>query len=212
MTLQELLDYTRKHVLRDVQQPYLFPDELVIAYLDEGNKKVATRTHHFVTATRELSLDAGENVYPLDEDIVYVYSVRLDGYHGWLTLSTEDWTKDDGTVSRPLRYTLDRETQTVRFHAIPDQAYTALLRCAVLPATLSEDALSADVEIQDRFRLTPADWAAYRCFGNDDVDGRNDQAAANALARFNMAVGENKRDEYRLKFGHNARARGMRVK
>lgn len=212
MTLEDLLDYTVKHVLRDTGTPRLWPDDLITMYLDEGNKKVATRTHAFVNSTRTVEIAAGEDVYDLDDDIVYVYSVRLDGYPGRLTLSSEDWTPDTDAETRPTRYTLDRESQVIRFYAVPDQAYTAILRCATMPPTLSYDDLEAEVEILDRFKLAPADWAAYRCLSNNDYDGFNQAGADKALERFFSALGEYKRDEYRLKTGHNARARGMRVK
>jgi hypothetical protein len=212
MTGQELLDYTRKHVLRDTKTPPLFPDDLVVGYLDEAQQRMVQRTHAFVEATREFSLSAGEAFYPLDDDIAYVYAVRLDGISGYLTTSTDSWTPQDTTSTQPYRYTLDTETQTIRFYPIPDGTYTAVLRVARLPVQLTLDNLEDELEIKARYQLALADWAAYRCFTNDDVDGRNDGAADRALARFNMAVNEFKRDEYKLRTGHLMRVHGNRVK
>ena len=212
MTGNELLDYTRKYVLRDTRTPPLFPDELVVAYLDEAQQRIVQRTHAFVESLRELSLSENETLYPLDDDIAYVYAVRLDGYYDYLTTSTDSWTPQDGIKTRPTRYTVDTETQTIRFYPIPDGAYTAILRVARLPAKLTLDNLDDDLELKDRYQLALADWAAHRCFMNDDVDGRNDGAAERALARFNMAVNEMKRDEYKLRTGHLMRVHGDRVK
>jgi hypothetical protein len=212
MTGNDILDHTRKYVLRDFSVPPLFPDSLVLSYLDEAQQRVATRVHTFVTSTREVSISAGEYLYDLDEDIVHVYSARLDGIVDPLTTSTESWTPNDTTVSRPSRYTTDTETQTLRVYPIPDAAYTLILRVARLPQTLTLDNLDDELEISPRYQLALADWAAYRCFSNDDVDGRNDGAAEKALARFNMAIGEYKRDEYRLRTGHLQRVHGNRVK
>ncbi len=212
MKLEELLDYTVKDVLRDTRTPRLFPDRLVVNYLDEAQQRVAQKTHSFVEAYRELSLTAGEDVYPLDDDIAYVYAARLDGQRDNLITVTESWTPYDSGPSKPTRYMTDTETQSIRFYGVPDAAYTVILRVARLPETLSLDRLTADVEIKERYQLALADWAAFRCFSNDDVDGRDDGAAEKALARFNMVVGEFKFDEYRLRTGHLQRVHGNRVK
>ncbi|OHD21343.1 MAG: hypothetical protein A2Y38_16540 [Spirochaetes bacterium GWB1_59_5] len=180
--------------------------------MNEALKRVATRTHSFVAADREISIDAGEPFYDLDSDIVFVHSVSLDGYLGVLQPSTEAWTPDGFTENRPTRYTLDRETQTIRFYPIPDGAYTAKLRVAHLPAKLSLDDMDAEVEVDEKYELTPADWVAYKCFSDPDSDGFAPGEAKLAKERFQEAVGEQKRDVYRMKTGPSARVHGQRVK
>lgn len=212
MNTGELLDHTRVNVLRDVIRPYIFSDDLVVAFLDEGLKKVAVRTHSFVEATRELQIEAGEDTYALDDDIVFIHSARLAGYAGRLLPVSEFWTPDDSTSQRPTRYTTDKETQSIRFYSAPDQAYTAILRCATLPKTLSLDALDAEISLKPHYQLALADWAAYRCLTLNDVDGRNDDAADRARTRFFEQVNEVKRDVYQLKTGPAQRVHGRRVK
>ena len=212
MKLSDLLQHTRDHSLRDKAVPPIFPDSLVVAYLSEGQQKLAVRTHSLIAATREISLEALEDTYTMDADIVFVYSVRLDGYAGRLSPSTEGWTPENDSAARPTRYTTDKETQTMRFFNIPDQAYTAVLRVAVLPATLSVDDLDADLQLKDQYQLAVADYAAYKCFSTPDADGFSPGEADRALGRFNIAVNELKRDEYRLRTGFNARVHGQRVK
>ena len=212
MVLSDLLEHTRGAVLRDVRVPQLFSDQNIVGYLDEGQNIVATRTHSFVSATRELELNTGENVYQLDADIAFVYSVRLDGYPGRLSISTENWTPDDEARARPTRFTVDRETQTIRFYQVPDQPYTAVLRVARRPAALSVDDLDVAIELKAQYQLVLADWAAYRCLSLNDTDGMNNPAALLAKRRFDERVNEIKADEYRLKMSSNNHVRGRRVK
>jgi len=170
-------------------------------------------TDTFVEENRALEITAGESVYPLDSDIVFVYAVQLAGYPGErLQPATEGWTPDDNVANRPTRYTLDRATQSIRFYQIPDQDYTANLRIARLPAPLSIDSLDATPELPEQNEQALMDWAAYRCFTHDDADGRNDMAAEKSLQRFNEHMNKLKRDNYRLRMGFQARAHGQRVK
>ena len=212
MTLADLLDYTRKHVLRDTGKPPLFPDDLVIKFLNEGLRKIATRTHMLVTATEELDLSANEAFYDLDPGVVFVYGVRLDGYTGYLADCTESVVPNYELVSRPTAFTTDGETQSIRFFATPDQDYTAILRVAKLPSVLSEDDLEAEVEIKQQYELLPAEWAGYRCMSLPDADGFAPGVAEVAKRKFLEGVSDIKFDEFRLKTGHNQRVHGRRVK
>jgi hypothetical protein len=212
MTGQDLLDYTRKYLLRDKNTPPLFPDELLVRYLDEGQQRLVERTHSYVEADRTVEITTGETLYPLDDDIAFVYQVRLDGFYNNLIDVTESWTPTDTGLMRPNRFITDTATQSIRFYPAPDMDYTAILRVAKLPAAITLDNLDDELELKERYQLIIADWAAYRCWGNDDVDGRNDGAAVNALAKFNMGMNEVKRNEYRQRTGHLQRVHGDRVK
>lgn len=213
MTTDELISFTRYNKLRDRAVPPLWPDDVVVVYLNEAQQRLATMTDSFVEENRELEITAGQRVYPLDSDIVFVYAIQLAGYPGErLQPSTEGWTPDDNVASRPTRYTLDRAMQSIRFYQIPDQDYTANLRIARLPAPLSLDSLDATPELPEQNEHALMDWAAYRCFTHDDADGRNDTAAEKSLQRFNEHMNKIKRDNYRLRTGFQARAHGQRVK
>lgn len=211
MTLDDLLEATND-LLRDASSKALYSDDEKVRGLNEGQNLLATRLHEFVTASRQLNLEAGIDSYPLDEDIIMVYSVMLDGYYGRLTQSTECWTPEGLSLSRPSRYTTDRETQTIRFYQIPDQQYTAILRCARLPTPLSLDSSGVECEVRAHRQLALCDWAAYRCFSTDDADGRNDLAAKLALERFNRKVNEAKTENYQGAIGKSPRVRGDRIK
>lgn len=209
MTLDELISTTRA-ILRDTALPYLWSDELVTMYLNEGQERVARLTHAFIPDRRELGLSAGEDMYALDADVIYVYSVQLDGYPDRLAPATDGWTPSDSTPSRPTRYTLDTESGYIRFYNVPDATYTALLRIARLPIAMSDSTPAC--ELMPKFQLALPDWAAYRCFTHDDADGRDDKAADRARLRFDDQISDIKYELYRLQAGFVPRVHGLRVK
>lgn len=213
MTLSELLRFTRYNKLRDRATPPLWSDETIVTYLDEAQDRFARATDSLVDDDIEIDLSSGESVYDLDREVVFVYSAYFVGYeYERLGPSTENWTPDTTMSTRPTRYTLDRKTNTIRFYPVPDGAYTAVLRVARLPETLSVDNLEATPELDESYQIALMDWAVYRCFTHDDADGRNDMAAEKALGRFNEMVSKAKHDLYRLRMGNQPRVHGNRVK
>ncbi len=59
MTVDELLRFTRYNKLRDRAAPPLWPDDVVVVYLNEAQQRLATMTDSFVEENRELEIAAG---------------------------------------------------------------------------------------------------------------------------------------------------------
>jgi len=211
MTLDDLLRVTR-NLLRDGVQGRIHEDEDIVLYLNDAQNKLASRTHSFVSADNPLGLTDGIDLYPLDTEVLSVYSCTIEGFYGRLRRRTEAWIPDGLMKSRPVEFDTDKETQSIRFNPTPDQDYTALLRIARLPAALTLDDNNAECEVRPHWQLALCDWAAYRCFSTDDADGRNDNAANMAKTRFDTAINEIKRENYQAKTGPSSRARGNRIK
>ena len=211
MTLDDLLRVTRT-ILRDGVQGRIHEDEDIVLYLNDAQNKLATRAHSFVIADKPLGLADGIDLYPLDTEVLSVYSCTIEGFYGRLRRRTEVWIPDGLMKSRPVEFDTDKETQSIRFNPTPDQDYTALLRIARLPTDLSLDDNNAECEVRPHWQLALCDWAAYRCFSTDDADGRNDNAAKQAKARFDTAINGIKCENYQAKTGPSARARGNRIK
>lgn len=211
MKIYEALALTRD-ILRDNRKPYLFSDASIVALLSEAQARVAQTTHYWVETEREMSLEAGEDVYALDADVLLVQSVRIDGYTERLLPSTEAWTPDIAEPARPSRYTTNIATRSIRFYAPPDAAYTALLRVAHRPPALSPDDLEAEIPLPEECQSMLPDWAAYRCLVMNDADGLNEAAAERALTRYMTAARDLKRFVYRSNILPSAVAHGHRVK
>ncbi len=211
MTLDDLLRATR-NLLRDGVQGRIHEDEDIVLYLNDAQSKLASRTHSFVSADKPLGLTDGIDLYALDMEVLSVYSCTIEGFYGRLRRRTEVWIPDGLMKSRPVEFDTDKETQSIRFNPTPDQDYTALLRIARLPTDLTLDDNDAECEVRPHWQLALCDWAAYRCFSTDDADGRNDNAAKMAKARFDAAINEIKRENYQARTGPSARAHGNRIK
>lgn len=213
MTLEEFLEHTRKHVLRDLNTPPLWSEDVRVRYASEGLAKIAEKAHHLVDDSEyTVDLTAGESSYDLDSDVKFVYSAKLTGYLGYLATVTESTIPNHVTSSRPAGFSCDAATNTLHFYPTPDATYEAVLRVARLPAKLDVDNQDAEIELPDEWCLILADWVGYRCFSEDDADGRNDQAADRCQARFYQGLKDIKAAVYRKKTGNASQARGRRVK
>lgn len=211
MTLNDLLDLTRS-LLRDTSAPYLWSDDLLTTYLNEAQEKIARATYAFVREDEALAILSAVDTYDLPDYVLMVFRVQLDNEYPPLGASTDGWTPATTETGRPTRYATDSQAQQIRFWPIPDQAYSAILRIARMPTALTLDDPEVDCELQARYQLPLADWAAFRCFTHDDADGRNEQAAQRAKARFDEAVQDHKQDLYKLRVGSATRVGGNRIK
>ena len=213
MTLEECLEHTCKRVLRDINVPSLWSDDVRVRYANEGLAKIAERTHFLVDDSNyTVDLEAGEPRYELADDVKLVHSAKLKGYIGYLATCTESRIPNIDTNSRPTAFTCDAATGTLHFFPTPDTSYEAVLRVTRLPKKLKLNDANAEIELPEEWCLILADWVGYRCFAEDDADGRNDQAADRCQARFYQGLKDIKAAVYRLKMGNASQARGKRVK
>lgn len=213
MTLEELLDHCRKQVLRDISTPPLWSHDVMVRYANEGLAKLAERTHYLVDDSNyTLDLEAGESRYDLESDVKMVHSVKLTGFIGYLATCTESRIPNVETGSRPTAFSCDAATGILHFFPTPESTYEAVLRVSRLPKKLDVDAQDDDIELPEEWCLILADWVGYRCFTEDDADGRNDQAADRCQARFYQGLKDIKAAVYRMKMGNASQARGRRVK
>lgn len=210
MTTFELLTLTRT-LLRDTALPPKWTDEDIVMYLNEAQEKVCRTVMEFVVADYALPVYEGIDAYDIDEDIQLVYRVHLDGVAGTIQPSTDGHIPTTQDLGVPITYTLDSSSRSIRFWPVPREDYTAIMRVARLPAALTVDDIEARCELESRYQIPLADWAAYRCFTHDDADGRNDGAAKLAKDRYEEAVMDHKQDVYRFRTGSALRVCGNRV-
>lgn len=213
MTLEEFLEHTGKQVLRDRAVPPLWSDEVKVRYANEGLAKLAERTHYLVDDSNyTIDLDAGESRYDLASEVKLVHSAKLTGYFGYLATCTESRIPNAEMATRPQAFSCDAATGSLHFFPTPETTYEAVLRVARLPEKLNLGNLDSEIELPEEWCLVLADWVGYRCFAEDDADGRNDQAADRCQARFYQGLKDIKAAVYRLKMSNASQARGRRVK
>jgi hypothetical protein len=210
MTTEELLDYTRG-LLRDTKKPYLWSDSLIEWVLNEGQEEYVSATHMLLCADEALALSPGEDTYMLPDNITFIYRVRFDGYDGHLAASTDAWTPVDAATGRSVRYTLDTAARSIRFWPAPDISYTAIMRVNKTPDVFDLCDGGAESPLPRAALFAIADWAAYRCFTQNDADGLNVDAAERAKKRFYDAVRSKKLELSRFKVGSATRVGGNKI-
>jgi len=210
--IQSDLLTTIRTVLADVNEPYLWSDDALVLYANEGINNLCEELHLLVDTQEELALYAGEDTYELDAAIRFVYRVTLDGTPDPLGASVDCWTPSDSDPARPMRYTTDTESGAIRFWPQPDTNYTAVMRVARLPAPLMVNKVDAEIEIPIQYLPAVVDWVSYRCLIHQDIDGSNPKAAESALLRYERTLSRYRLRHSRFRLGSATRVGGNRIK
>lgn len=211
MTLGELMDYTRQHVLRDNANPKLWPDDLLILYFNEAQDQFARRTHCLSDAESDFTFvetEDGVSTYTMDPRVVFVAEV----IHQDTGIPVRDRSRRQVArrfgAGRPVAYTMDAGMQKLRLHPTPDGAYVLDLLVARRP--LNKLVNETDVpEIPEQHHMDLCDWVVYRCLRNNDPETSTMTATPEAYrAEWDMKVRDAKREVFRLRADDNPTARG----
>lgn len=167
MTLEELRDYTRTHVLCDVPDPQQWLDESITTWLNDAESIFARRTFCFMDAESDFcSFDtaAGIALYDLDPLVLSVRAVsdsagaKLHKYNSQRVAPP--------TSGKPIGW-VDR-TRQIMLWPSPDDVYTISLLVARFPLVpMSDD--SDTPEIPEQYHLLLCDWAGYRALRTIDA-------------------------------------------
>lgn len=208
MDTKQLLAHMR-NVLQDESLPYLWSNETLITYWNEGKSRFAMDTHYFVRKSIELEIDDGDDTYELPLDTRFVYSARVgDRPLFQASVLQLSGAQREGSVES---YILDVEPGHITFFPKPVEAQVVNLIIAGEPDDLSAANLSAEVDMPKAFVLAPCEWVYYRCYSHNDADGANAQASEMALKRFQRFVGEMKAQLFRRNNGPLPMARGFKI-
>lgn len=201
MTAQEIIDYLREHVLRDTAKPYLWPDELMLLYLNDAYTRFCKYTGYYLEDEAfVVHLVAGTYSYSLPEDLFTVAGVRLAGR----TSELSDYTRrnlpapDAAATGEPICFTLNEASDKIRFYPTPDSEVDATVRGT---AAYPELAIDDTPQIPKRFHLGLSSWVAHRCQKNDDNDGENTNASTGHGDDFGRFLVESKREVTRKRMG-----------
>ena len=197
----ELLDHTRNEVLRDVVGPFLFSEDALLRYLNEGYKLFARHTHCFVDDLETLTTVAGTARYLLPADTIYVRQVSLG--NTYLTPYTRRAKPSLGLSGKPRAYTTDARHKHIKLYATPDDVYELELERAVSPEFVDQ---SDDVELDFEWAYMLPQWIAYRALSTNDPDGSNTVAAQGFYQNWGTGLREAKMDFARQAMGDNPSA------
>lgn len=199
MTRQELIQEFRATV-RDTEQPYLWPDEQVEAWLDEAEQEACIRgrllhesCHPLVC---EIAVQAGVAVYPLHAAVTEITHLSLEagGELGRdIPLCSMDavdaqlnigWRTQRGRVKAAIQ--MDK---TIRLAPVPDTDGLLRLECYRLPLRPVSRRAEAVPEIHAAHHRSLLDWVLYKAYGVPDSDLMDVQRSAQAERVFSQYFG-----------------------
>lgn len=206
MTGQELLDYIRADILRDVATPYLWSDALILRYLSEAESTFARKTYALLDDSQTITTVIGQATYALPTGTVFVASAALSTAASDLLNYTRKRIPNNLLTSTgtPYVFISDESGRNIRLYPVPDAVVTINLRTARLPA--STIATYASPEISEEYHLDLAEYVAWRCLQANDVDGTSLGASERHKGDWLRRLEEGKREYYRLRMGANPNA------
>lgn len=201
VSVLEILDHTRNEVLRDVVGPFLFSDESLLRFLNEGYKLFARHTHCFIDELETLTTVAGTARYDLPVDTIFLRQAFIENRP--LTGYTRRAKPNMGLTGKPRAYTTDARHKVVKLYPTPDDVFEVELHRAVSPALVDQ---SSDIELDYEWALLLPHWVAYRALSNNDPDGSNTVAAQGFYQSWGVGLREAKMDFTRQAMGDNPSA------
>lgn len=210
MRTGELVDHTKRHLLRDRAEPGLYTRSELLMYINEAESLFARRTHclfDYESPLTVLDLVPGEARYRLDDRIVYVqYATHEDGVP--LRDRTRSYTPAGKAEGRPVVYTLDTGVRSLRVYPTPEQEYTVHLGVARKPMRkMTLDESDRSPEIPEDYHLALCDWAAARALRNNDAEAAaSERTVEEFILQWERAVREMKREVTHLRSGDTPRS------
>jgi len=209
MTLGELLEHVRKHVLRDEALPPLWTDAELTLYFNEAQDLFARRTHVLSDDESDLTFlttEPGVAVYTLDPRVIFVAEVHHVDTQIALRDSPRRRLPRRFGEARPVAYTMDARMRSMRLSPTPDAEYE--LDLLVARKALSRLVNDGDTpEIPEEHHLDLCDWVTYKALLNNDPEQTNTISADTFRADWEMKLRDAKRDVYRMRSGPNPHAR-----
>ena len=202
----ELLDHTRKDVLRDSAWPYLWSDDLIYTRLNEAQILFCRKTHALrdnTSSFTQITTEIGVNEYALDPTVLGISSASISGQVHDMHDKTRTYVPSNLLTSTglPTVYTTDEATHTLRLYPVPNAVYTVLMRVARKPLVPISDTTSP--EIPEEYHLDLVEYAAYRCLRGNDPDGSNAKAAEEYNKTWSQRLSLAKNEYYKFRHGAN---------
>ncbi len=236
MNLAELLEHTGKEYLDDRTELLdgdaddLFPDSLIVRYLNEAQRILCRRSHvlieYGVAPAGVVTLIEGKTTYSLHRAVRRVYYAVVEGEELMLprypeeafiappSTYLEDFDIDRSNLATPgdpIAIATDAGSRTLRVYPPPAAAQTGtrlLLKVARLPlCMLSTDKLDECPEVDEDWHMALCGYAAGRCLTQPNVSSAGKADGKLLLAEFAQTVKEARQERIRaerapVRFGY----------
>lgn len=204
MNLLELVEHVKSNYLRDSQDQELWSAQELIKYFNAAQNLFARHTHCLIDTDVVVTTAPSIARYTLDPKIIYVYEVydsdgRRVHRHNRHKLPRSLYE------GKPLGFTQDTGTASIRFSPTPDDEYTFSLLVARLPS--KPLARQYDVpEIPEEYHIDLCDYVAYMAVRNNDTESSEIQAGNNFRTDWETKLRDAKRNTYHYRIGSNSQA------
>lgn len=205
MTGQELLDYLRTDILRDVAAPNLWSDALIMRRLNEAERAFCRETYALLDDTQSITTSIGTKEYAMPLGVLYVFSMTDPASGRDLMSYTRKFLPNNLTTAtgNPKIFTMDEATHTVRLFPVPEAVINLPMRLARLPA--ADFDVYGTPEIPVEYHIDLAEFVAWRCLQDNDADGESTNSADRHKADWANRLATAKREYYRYRLGSNPR-------
>jgi hypothetical protein len=180
MILGDLLGALRRK-LDDEVEPYLWPDEELVEYLNDSVEKLCQETLCMVDSTTEdlcrIGVREGVKSYALDARILGIKRAALEGGFGVLTGVTmeyldacygSNWEDMEGS---PVHYVTDSDSGRLRLFPVPANDDTLRLTVYRLPLSeLSASKTDEAPEVGRRYHRRLIDGVLARAYEKTDAE------------------------------------------
>lgn len=186
MTPTELLAVFRFET-NDVERPYVWPDEIVLTYIDDAQKQFCRDTYGVADA-RSFSLTTSPDVewYNLDPSILKVRGAteRATGRNVAMVAAEktqEQYIHFDGAFGPIKAFVTGLEKNVLRAWPKPNQTQTVNLSVFRLPADIAS---GDDFEIDPQHVLPLLFWVKHKAYDVQDSEVFNPQASDKYRAKW----------------------------
>jgi hypothetical protein len=194
MTGSELIDHTR-FLVDDRAEPQLWPDSLILRYLQEAESLFCRMTHVYVTDDTVIKTVAGQNKYEMPSNVLRVIGAvtannkLAEMYDRAIVIVNQDRTGE------PKGYSTGLSPDRIVFYPVPDAEYEVTITAASLPDyPLREN--SACMVVPNQYQFSLADYAAYRLLTSHDIDEMSQTLADKYERRWQEGLRDAKRSIY----------------
>lgn len=194
MTGAELIDYTR-FLVNDKAEPQLWPNSLIVKYLQEAEALFCRMTHVYVTNDTVITTEVGVNTYDVPTNVLRVNGARTENNKLVEMFDKAIHIVAEKNEGEPKGYSTGLSPDRIVFYPVPDEEYEVTLTAACLPdIPLRETSGSLAIPAQHHYVL--CDYAAAKLLTSHDVDETSATLADKYERRWYEGVRDAKRAMY----------------
>lgn len=200
MTPKEMIQQFRRLSHDTVGPPYLWPDDTLLVYLNEGRMEACRRARLIdndrTTSVTKIAVKVDKATYDVDARIMFIRRVKLASQTDRLPKVDElmadrvapGW---EDAASAPPRAWMPVGQRTIRLIDPPDADDTMYLTVCREPLeAMTIDGDEEQVEIAPRYHFKLIDWMLFRAYSERDLmEKYRPQEAADRLVMFEREFG-----------------------